>query len=112
MRTVVLCAAVAPFLWFAWKDNLFHLRGRRVPALENLLHLGLAVALALVFTGAFAAKIKLLFAGLGGVGVLGALDELVYHRAIPSDEHDLHAKEHFTLLVFVAAAFAFAWYAR
>ena len=112
MRTVVLCAALAPFLFYAWKDNLFHLRGRKVPVVENLLHLGLGVALTLLFAGAFAARVPRMFLGLAGVALLGALDELVYHRQIPVDEHDLHAKEHFTLLVFVAAAFAFAWYGR
>ncbi len=112
MRTVVLCGSLAPFLWFAWKDNLFHLRGRQVPLVENLLHLGLGVALALLFISAFRADMPRLFVGLGGVGVLGALDELVYHRNIPADEHDLHAKEHFTLLVFVGAAFALAWYGK
>jgi hypothetical protein len=112
MRTVVLCAAAAPFLWFAWKDNLFHFRGRKVPGLENLLHVGLGLALALLFAGAFRAEMTRLFLGLGGVAVLGALDELVYHRGIPSEEHDLHAKEHFTLLLFVGAAFALAWYGR
>ena len=112
MRTVVLCAALAPFLFFAWKDNLFHLRGRKVPPVENLLHLGLGIALALMFAGAFAARVPRMLMGLAGVALLGALDELVYHRQIPVDEHDLHAKEHFTLLVFVGAAFAFAWYGR
>jgi hypothetical protein len=112
MRVLVLCAAVAPFLWLAYRDNLFHLRGRRVPLVENLLHVGLGVALVVTIGGGFAGRVDRLLAGVGGVAVLGALDEFVYHRQIPVEEHDLHAKEHFTLLLFVAAAFAFAWYGR
>jgi hypothetical protein len=109
---LVLSAVTAPFLWFAWKDNLFHFRGRKVPLFENLLHLVLGAALLLLFSGGIRGEMTRMFLGLGGVGIFGALDELVYHRGIPSEEHDLHAKEHFTLLVFVGAAFAFAWFAR
>jgi hypothetical protein len=43
------------------------------------------------------------------VAVLGTLDEMVFHRGIPVEEHDLHAKEHFSLLLFVSAAFALIW---
>ena len=112
MRVVVLCVAAAPFLWLAWRDNLFHLRGRKVPLVENLLHLLLGAALALTFSGAFSGRVTRLLFGLGGVAVGGALDEFVYHRQIPVEEHDLHAKEHFTLLVFVSVAFAFAWFGK
>jgi hypothetical protein len=98
----ILAAALAPFLYFAGRDFRLHLRVRKVPAAENLLHLALGVLLAgalaraFLFRGAEAAFAVLAFAALG------AVDEFVFHRGIPAEEHDVHAKEHFALFVFLA----------
>ena len=38
MRTAILVLAFVPFLYFAVRDQIFHLRGRKVGVSENLLH--------------------------------------------------------------------------
>jgi hypothetical protein len=30
------------------------------------------------------------------------VDEFVFHRGLPASEHDVHAKEHFALFIFIA----------
>jgi hypothetical protein len=98
----ILAAALAPFLYFAGRDFKLHLSVRRVSLAENLLHLAIGVLLfaalarAFAFRGAETAFAMLAFA------VLGAVDEFVFHRGIPAEEHDVHAKEHFALFVFLA----------
>jgi TctA family transporter len=99
---VILAAALVPFLYFAGRDFRLHLTARRVSMAENLLHLVLGILLAAVITRAFlfrgreAAFAVLLFAAAG------AMDEFVFHRSLPAEEHDVHAKEHFALFVFMA----------
>jgi hypothetical protein len=69
---------------------------------ENVLHLALGVMLAAVlarafrFEGTATAFAVLLFAAFG------AADEFVFHRGLPAEEHDVHAKEHFALFLFIA----------
>jgi hypothetical protein len=99
---VILAIALLPFLYFAGRDFRLHLTVRKVSGAENLLHLALGVMLAAVlarafqFRGAETAFAVLLFA------VFGAADEFAFHRQLPSEEHDVHAKEHFALFVFIA----------
>jgi len=99
---VILGASLVPFLYFAGRDFRLHFTARKVSIAENLLHLALGVLLAAVITRTFlfrgreAAFAILLFA------LAGALDEFVFHRRLPAEEHDVHAKEHFALFVFVA----------
>lgn len=99
---VILAAALAPFLYFAARDFRLHLTARKVPLAENVLHLALGILLAagisraFLFRGREAAFAILLFA------FAGALDEFVFHRNLPAEEHDVHAKEHFALFIFLA----------
>jgi purine-cytosine permease-like protein len=39
----------------------------------------------------------------------GAWDEYYYHREIPGEESDLHAKEHFGLFTFVVVTLSTSW---
>ena len=39
----------------------------------------------------------------------GGLDEYVYHRHIPEEETDLHAKGHLGLLIFVVVSIVTQW---
>lgn len=99
---VILATALAPFLYFAARDFRLHFTARKVSIAENVLHLVLGFLLAAVITRVFlfrgreAAFAILLFA------IAGAADEFVFHRGLPAEEHDVHAKEHFALFVFVA----------
>lgn len=69
---------------------------------ENVLHLALGILLAgaivraFLFRGREAAFAILLFA------IAGAADEFIFDRDLPAEEHDVHAKEHFALFIFVA----------
>ena len=99
---VILAAALAPFLYFAGRDFRLHLSARKVSAAEHILHLALgillagAIARAFLFRGRETAFAVVLFA------IAGAADEFVFHRGLPAEEHDVHAKEHFALFIFVA----------
>jgi hypothetical protein len=99
---VVLGVAFLPFVYFAARDFRLHLTVRKVSVAENVLHLVLGIVLAAVlarafrFRGAETAFAVLLFA------LFGAADEFVFHRGLPAEEHDAHAKEHFALFVFIA----------
>jgi hypothetical protein len=112
MRTIVLVLAFVPFLYFATKDQIFHLRGRRVSLAENLLHLGIGLTLVVLFTHALAGRYAIMVAALVLFAVVGGIDEFFYHRAIPGEESDLHAKEHLALMVFLIVTLASDWLGR
>ena len=106
---LLLALSLLPFLYYAARDQFLHFTARRVSIAENVLHLLLAILLAIVIgrAGLFqpkpAAMALLLFVACG------AIDEYVFHRGIPEAEHDVHAKEHFALLAFVAVFGALTW---
>jgi hypothetical protein len=104
--------ALVPFLVFAYRDNVLHFRARKVPLLENALHVALGFVLFFLIGSAFMGRMGRMLVGLGIFCALGAIDELGYHRAsaIPTEEHDVHAKQHFALFVFVCVAFGASWY--
>jgi hypothetical protein len=103
---VVLALALAPFAYFAARDFRLHLRARRVPLAENLIHLALGLVLAGALVRAFQFRAAEAAYALAIFAVCGAADEYVFHRGIPAEEHDVHAKEHYALFVFVAVFFA------
>ena len=112
MRTVILVVSFLPFLYFGFRDTMFHFRGRRVSVAEHLLHLGVGVALAILFTQALYAN----YAGLLGALLLfllaGGIDEYIFHRQLPGEESDLHAKEHLALVIFIAISLTTDWIAQ
>ena len=111
LSTLLMGIALVPFLVFAYRDNVLHFRARKVPKLENVLHVALGMVLFFVIGSAFLGRMGRMLLGLVVFCVLGAIDELGYHRAsaIPTEEHDVHAKQHFALLVFVCVAFSVSW---
>jgi hypothetical protein len=109
LRYGILIFCLAPFLWYAARDNVFHFRGRRVSRTEHFLHLGIGVTLAVAITHAFLGNQEDMLVGFLLFVVAGAIDEYVYHRGIPSEESDLHAKEHLALLIFIVASMAVNW---
>jgi len=109
MRTSILVVAFLPFVYFAARDQIFHLRGRKVSVSENLLHLALGITLAILFTQALAGRHTFMVGALVLFAVAGAADEYVYHRHIPGEESDLHAKEHLALMIFLITVLAVDW---
>lgn len=109
MRIAILVAAFLPFVYFAARDQIFHLRGRRVGLAENLLHLALGITLAILFTAALAGRHLAMLGALVLFAVAGGADEYIYHRHIPGEESDLHAKEHLALMIFLIVALAVDW---
>jgi len=109
MRIAILVAAFLPFVYFAARDQIFHLRGRKVSLAENLLHLALGITLAILFTAALAGRHLAMIGALVLFAVAGGADEYIYHRQIPGEESDLHAKEHLALMIFLIVALALDW---
>jgi hypothetical protein len=105
----LLGAALLPFLWFALRDQLLHLRVRKVTAGENALHAVMFVLMMIIIGRAFLFQAGVVFAVLPLFLVFGGVDEYVFHRRIPEAEHDMHAKGHFALLCFVAVFGALVW---
>jgi hypothetical protein len=99
---IILGLALLPFLYFATRDQILHFTARRVSIAENVLHLALGIVLALVIARAFLFRERAVALGVLAFAALGSLDEYVFHRDLPAAEHDVHAKEHFALFVFVA----------
>lgn len=106
MRLLVLAAAAAPFFVYAARDLRVHLGPRKPGGQENALHVLLGVAQLALFVAAGIGHLRGEITAVVAVALLGALDEFVFHRGLPADESDLHAKAHFALFVFVATALA------
>jgi hypothetical protein len=104
MRLAVLVISFLPFVYFGIKDNAFHFRGRKVSRTEHVLHLGIGLTQAMLFVQAVNADLMRMFVALGLFMVSGAVDEYIFHRGLPGEESDLHAKEHLALLIFVVIA--------
>ncbi len=109
MRIAIVIVSFLPFLFYAAKDNAFHFRGRRVSLTEHLLHLVIGIALLVVLTQAVLGNTSLMMVGLLLFLIAGALDEYIWHRRIPEEETDLHAKEHLALMIFVVVTLVVNW---
>ncbi len=97
----MLTALLLPYLVLAGRDAKMHRTLRTIPLLEQGLHGLLFLAIVSLTVGIYREQLTLTLSGLGVVAVAGALDEFVYHRGIPAEETDTHAKEHLMLLLFV-----------
>lgn len=99
---LVLAVSLLPFLYFAVRDQVLHVTARRVSLAEHVLHLLLGLILAGVIVRAFLFREKTVALGVLAFAAAGSIDEFVFHRGLPAEEHDTHAKEHFALFLFVA----------
>ncbi len=109
IRSVILVPLFLLFLYYARKDYLYHRRQRAVSTAERLLHGGIGVMIAGMFLQAILGNSRLMLLGLALFVVLGGVDEYLFHRGIPGDESDIHAKEHLALMIFVVAALVIDW---
>lgn len=104
MRSVVIILSFIPFLHYGVKDNAFHFRGRKVTLTEHVLHFGIGVAQAIIFVQALRGDWAWMLAGVVLCLLAGAIDEYIFHRHLPGEESDLHAKQHLALLIFLIVA--------
>jgi hypothetical protein len=109
MRAAILVLSFLPFLYYGGKDNAFHFRGRKVSLTEHILHAAIGVLLLILFTHALMARHLVVLCTLVLFVVAGGVDEYIFHRGIPAEESDLHAKEHLALLIFIVVSLATDW---
>lgn len=112
MRLALIIGTFVPFAYFGLKDNAFHFRGRKVTLTEHILHGGIGMAQAIILVQALRGNLLMMFIGLGLLSVAGAVDEYIFHRDLPAEESDLHAKQHFALFIFVVVAIATTYLER
>ena len=112
MRAAILSISFLPFLYYGAKDTVFHFRGRKVSRIEHLLHAAIGVVLATMFWHALIAHHLIVLGALVLFVVAGGVDEYIFHRGIPAEESDLHAKEHLALLSFIVVSLATDWLER
>jgi hypothetical protein len=110
-RILILSLALLPYLYYGTKDNVFHFRGRKVTAVEHLLHLAIGITLAGAIYHAYGGRIVNMVGCMLMFLVSGGIDEYVFHRRLPEHESDLHAKGHMALLLFVMVAISTQWLA-
>lgn len=111
IRTALFILAFLPFLYLAIKDGLFHFRGRKVQLAEHLLHLAITMLLASIFVQALLGRYPTLLAVMALFVILGGIDEFLFHRRLPADESDLHAKGHLALVIFLVFVASYDWLA-
>ena len=101
MRLIVLSIALAPYLGFIAIDAWMHEKARRVPRVEQWLHVGIAAAIGAFFVLAF---LDLNIAA-GALLVLSlplmAVDEIGFHGHLSRRERLVHLAEGISLIVFV-----------
>ncbi|MBI1375783.1 MAG: hypothetical protein GC159_23990 [Phycisphaera sp.] len=109
MRAILLIGLFGFFLYYARKDFIFHGRGRKVSMTEHVLHGGIGFTLAGLFVQAMMGNHGLMLVALAGFALIGGIDEYLFHRDIPGEESDIHAKEHLALLMFIVTTMVLDW---
>ena len=109
MRAVILVVSFLPFVYYGVRDTAFHFRGRKVSLTEHVLHAAIGLVLAMMFAHALRGNHWIVVGAMVIFAVAGAVDEYIFHRGIPAEESDLHAKEHLALLIFIVVSLATNW---
>jgi hypothetical protein len=92
-----------PWLALAKRDHVMHSQ-RPVTTMEHVLHAAVGLGVCALAVASVTTDAAVLAVGLGLFLPAGVLDEGVFHRALPAEESDVHAKQHLALSVFVIAA--------
>ena len=108
-RAILLTMCLAPYLYFGIRDVLHHKQHRAVSFAERWLHITLGTTLAIIIPHAYLAHFDVVTAGIVLFVAARALDEFVFHRGLAGAETDLHAKTHFSFLIFVVGLMAANW---
>jgi hypothetical protein len=108
-RVVILTGCLAPYVYFGLRDVWHHKEHRPLPFGERVLHLTLTVALTIIVPHAYLGHYDIAIAGLILFVTARAFDEFIFHRKLHPAEIDLHAKTHFSFLVFVVGLVGARW---
>ena len=108
IRILVLVVTLSPFAFYAWRDTVAHFRLRKPGWKENVIHLVLAIQQVALVIGAFRGSAPRVVLAGAGVAIAGAIDEWGFHRGLPAEESDIHAKAHFALFGFAMVALVMA----
>jgi len=108
-RAALLTVFLGPYLYFGIRDVLHHKHYRPVSFTERLLHITLGMTLTIIISHAYAGHFEVVIAGFLLFVSARALDEFVFHRGLPAQEIDLHAKTHFGFLIFVVGVIGTNW---
>jgi hypothetical protein len=112
VRAAILVLSFVPFIYYGGKDTAFHFRGRKVSPSEHLLHAIIGLVLLILFVHALLGHHLVVLCALVLFVVAGSIDEYIFHRDIPPEESDLHAKEHLALIIFIVVSLATDWLAQ
>lgn len=100
-RTLLLGAALAPYVALAGVDAWMHERARRVPRFEQALHYTAMLCFAGFVVAAFRDATRLAIPLLGVFVAASVWDELAYHRHLDAREKRVHLAAFGALLLFV-----------
>jgi hypothetical protein len=112
IRAVLLTICLAPYVYFGVRDVLHHKQHRRVTLTERLLHLSLGLTLVIVIPHAYLGHLDIVIPGVSIFVMARVFDEFVFHRGLAAAEADLHAKTHFSFLIFVVGVLGADWLGR
>ncbi len=98
----MLTVAIVPFLIYAFRDTVYHLRDRKPSRGENLVHFALGACQVAMIASAYQSDVPRMALAASGVAAFGIVDEHGYHHGLPVTEVDIHAKAHLALFVFFA----------
>jgi hypothetical protein len=104
LHAAALTLTLLPFLLYAYRDTVYHLRNRKPGLTENLVHLALGACQFAMIIGAYRSDVPRMAFAASGVAAFGIVDEHGFHHGLPASESDIHAKAHFALFVFLAVA--------
>lgn len=102
MSTLIFIFALLPYLYFSFLDNSYHLKLRTVRLPEHLIHFFIFISVSTVIYNAFTLQFVKFYIALGFYVLFGSLDEFLFHKNLPEKESDVHAKAHWSGLIFIS----------
>ncbi|MEZ6145454.1 MAG: hypothetical protein R3B91_08575 [Planctomycetaceae bacterium] len=109
LRGGLISACLLPYAYFGLNDNLHHVRHREVSWTERILHLTIVLAVFTVVPNAIVGHRSMMMVGLLLFLIARSFDEWGFHRNLPGNEADMHAKTHYAFLVFVVLLTSIDW---
>lgn len=109
-RAIAFPVFLIPYAYFGISDNLHHFYHRNVSLIERTLHLTIVLAVLIVVSNAIMDRDAIMLTGLVLFLIARSADEWVFHRSLPGDEVDRHAKTHLAFLTFLLLTVSFDYF--